>query len=522
VPRFDNQSGDPSLQWMERGMAEALVMALETSARYRVVAGGAPAATNAPLILHGRFSSGAGALEVNTALEDVRTRHRVDAFSTSSPGIVEAVNAAARDLDPAVKPLSFRPDALRFYVEALESAEAPAALAALDRAIAADPNFGRAYIAAVQIAKARAGREAMERYLNAAAARGEALGERERHQLAHERALLTGNAAGQVTALENLARLNAQDPARWRALAQAEVAAGRPADAASHYRRAAGLTPDDPVVWNELGYALAMTGNVDEAVKALRTYERLRPQDGNPLDSLGDVHFHHRRFAEAGQFYLDAHERQKDFLAGAVLYKAAIAFYLHGDLARGDAAFGRFRAVQGANPGWALWQSEWEALTGRRAAAVERLSSLASRQDALGAQARGHLVMLALDAGDRAAAQRHAVNALPPAVVFFALPHAAPADWQKRVERLPDLPVRDELLGYALMFDGYFGPAAQAFEAARKRVSPLQQPVFATLEAWCLRKAGRTPDPALTRHAPIPQPTGYSPFVPVVYSRVKL
>jgi tetratricopeptide (TPR) repeat protein len=506
VLRFDNLSGDASLDWMGRGMAEML--ALQVRGAFTPII---PSRT--VRIVHGRFTRPGGRLRVDVAVEDLGSRQRVANVSASGDSLLDVIGRVANQIDPSARPAPVRNDtALRYYAGALESGGAQPSVELLDRAIEADPDFGPAYVAAVSLAKARGDRAAAERYLRAASARGGALDERSRALLAHEAAGFKGDIEAQLKALAELARLNPADSSRWRALGLAESLAGKHSEAASHLRRALDLEPGDPQVLNELGYALGMAGDLEGGIKALREYERLRPKEGNPIDSMGDLHFYHRRFSDAAKLYLDAQERQPSFLGGAAFVKAAIAFYAAGQGARGDQAFGRFTQLQAANPELPLWSALWEAIRGRNGAAAKHLEPLAARNDELGARARGHLLVLALETGDRAAAERYA-RAVSPGVLGLLVSAEA-------LGKLPDSGARDELLGFALMFAGKHADAAQSFLAARKRVVAMQRASLAMLAAWCQRQAGRSPDPDLLRYAPMPQVTSPNPLLAATYLRL--
>jgi tetratricopeptide (TPR) repeat protein len=119
---------------------------------------------------------------------------------------------------------------------------------------------------------------------------------------------------------------------------------------------------------------------LDGARAALLEYRRLAPKGANPLDSLGDVHFHLGAFRDAEKYYLEAHEKDKAFLGGAELYKAARARLMTGDKAGANDIFQRYAAERSAaqDPLGGYRQAQWLYLTGKRAEAVAALTKLAS------------------------------------------------------------------------------------------------------------------------------------------------
>jgi tetratricopeptide (TPR) repeat protein len=507
ILRFENLSPDSSLDWMSRGMAEALSLQLANSARYQLLPVAAAVPAQATHAAYGRFSTWNGRLRAVLAIEDLSSRKRVATVSASGSSLADAASGLARQLDPAATTVRLpAPEALRAYAEGVETRDPETATALLDRAIAADPGFSKPYLAALQLAKARGDRAAMERYVAAGAAKAHLMNDRDRAALAYESAVLRGDRDAEMRALADIARAGRGDPDQWRALAQLEVAAGKYGDAAAHLRRAAALAPSDIAVLNELGYALAYAGRFDEAVDALRRYERLRPAEANPLDSIGDVHFYFKRYAEAGRLYEEAQKREPAFLNGASDWKAALAWRTAGDRARADAAVDRLRGRRLPSADVAIWLGQWDALNGNLQDALRRFETA-------GTLGRGFAVVAALDANQRDLAQKYAEGAAPVAAVLCA------PDWEKRVAQLPES-VRPALTGYALMFSGRFEEAAKAFDAERRTIGGAEQARAAILAAWCLRKAGGQPDPSLTQYAPAPHVQPPSPFTAAIYARL--
>jgi tetratricopeptide (TPR) repeat protein len=508
VLRFDNLSGEASLDWMARGMAEALSIELAHSQSYRMLPVSAAVPAQATAVAYGRFSGDANALRAVVAIHDLRSDKRVLTASSRGDSLLAAVRGLARQIDPALRAVTMpRPEALRLYAEALEASDAKAAMALLERATEADPAFGRAYLAAVQFAKALGNREAVERYLVAASAHAEKMDGVERAALAHERAVLKGDREGQIRALSDLARARPADAERWRALGEAENAAGRFQEAALHFGRAVELDPSDAASLNSMGYALAFAGRFDEAVEALHRYERLRPAEGNPLDSLGDVYFYFRRFADAARLYEQAHKRQPSLLNGGSGMKAALGWHAAGDPTRAEQAFQQFRERRSATPEWPLWQAQWLATTGKLGPALQLLA-------ASGAIGRSHLIVLALEAGNRELAKKTAAAGPPSAVTLLVDPN-----WEARVAHAAE-PARSGLSGFALMFSQQYDAAARAFDRARQASHGGDRAGYAVMQAWCVRRAGGNPDPALNRFAPVPQVQAPNPLAPLYFSRL--
>ena len=97
------------------------------------------------------------------------------------------------------------------------------------------------------------------------------------------------------------------------------------------FQKALDLEPQDVALLNSLGYAAAYAGELAAGMGALRRYQALRPKDANPLHSMGDINLASGRLAEAERFYLQAAQKDPDFLNGGDLLKAAMAHLMTAD-----------------------------------------------------------------------------------------------------------------------------------------------------------------------------------------------
>ncbi|MEK7404814.1 MAG: tetratricopeptide repeat protein [Acidobacteriota bacterium] len=283
IPPFENLSGDPELDAMGRGLADLITGEITGSALSHPVRVDTPRdapAARPTHILHGYFSRERGRLRVRAVLEDAG-RLKVTGTATAE-GAPEA---------------------------------GPQPLAGL---IAGQ--LGR---------RGGQGREA------------------ERARLAvREAAQAGGPQAGapqaQLRALEALSRLTPADGEVFMGIASLRQATRDYTAAVRAYDEALRREPDNPVFLNEAGYARAYAGDLAGATALLSRYRDLRPGDPNALDSLGDVHFHHGRFAEAEKFYLEAYSKSPGFLGGCDLYKAAQARLKTGDVKGAEGLLRRF------------------------------------------------------------------------------------------------------------------------------------------------------------------------------------
>ena len=491
IVRFENISGDPELDWVGRAATEVLSSSLSTSmdgvvltpssyARVAKALGPRPAtapgisaqrqeavAAGANHIVSGYVERIGGSLRLHAADEDITSGRITRVVTGNGAQPIAALMALARQLSPTARPFATgNPDALRLYSAALESTPA-AGVGLLEQAVQQDPNFGPAWVllTAIKVAASDApgARETM------AAARTHSLGELDKANLDVQAASLAGDSKAKTAALKKLTVLTPGDTTLLQAVAESEAKTGAFADAAADWKRLAALVPADADAWNQLGYNMAWSGNYEAAVAAHREYARIRPTEANPLDSLGDVHFMHRKYGEAAKSYLAANAKNPGFERYLDLYKAAWAKFRAGDKAGADKAFEQFQAARAnpANPGLVLLQADWMYRTGRKNEAVKMLRQSAadsSTNPVVKANAFSQLAVWELVAGDRAAAAKDSLAAGQPTTPVAAMvriatmPSASTSEWAARVNTMltgPNLAgVRRLALGYALILDG--------------------------------------------------------------------
>lgn len=503
VLRFENLSGDSSLEWTGRAASEALPPSLANTLDGPVLGASsvlslAPALGVRPASAPGISTERADALAaganrlITGYIEKTSSGIRItaseeDAASGKSRRIVTATGASpiaalaslAHELSPKAEPLpTSNGDALRAWATAMESPLAER-VELLNQALGTDPDLGPAWVALSAAYVARGDRAGAERTIEQA--RGHKIDALSSANLALTWAGLAQDRVARIAALRQVAALSPADLFLLRSLAEGEVAAGQFQAAAADWRKLTAESPNDALAWNSLGYARSYAGDYAGAVAALREYGRLQPKDANPSDSLGDVNYLFRRFTDAATNYLEANRKQPGFEAYADLYKAAWAKFQTGDTKAADALMSQFRAARWkAEPAdgaidllWADWlyrtNRENEALTGLRKAAAE------TKSEGLRIDAQGQLTIWDLLEKNRAqAAQDAAMTGTRPAAApvvlarFVAMPSAAASDWETRAERAfpaaGEAGLRQLALGYALVLDGKRDEAIPVWE----------------------------------------------------------
>ncbi len=377
VPPFEDLSSGAGAAWAGQAISEAVAAGVSGSSRVhpvRVPGSREAALAGATSVLRGYFVVSGGRMRVQAERRDIPSGRTVSRFSVEEQfpeRLLEAAEAVARWIEPEARPFDTRStESLRAFAQGMNSEEVVAAAAEFARSVSLDPDFGAAYVAWARALLLSGDRGGAASLIEKARARGAGIRELRRIDLDLLRAAVTGDAALRRESLLALSRATPADAEVFRQLAHEDKAARRYDSAAGFYRQAAALDPADQSAWNLLGYTEAARRNLGAARDALEQYRRLAPRDANPLDSLGDVHFHLGAFREAEKYYLEAHDRDRAFLGGATLYKAARARLMTGDIA---GANGIFQGIQAAGPLADCRKAQWLYLTGRKAEAVAEM-----------------------------------------------------------------------------------------------------------------------------------------------------
>ena len=569
ILRFENLGRDESADWMGRAFSEIISAELGGAPGIYAIPSQRMHASNALLgerpisapgisaertmavitgatrIGYGDYAVRGDRIEARLTIEDPRTGRMdlVAAGSADSGDTLGAATALARQVSAQLAPFGTRNQvALEAWVRALESPDPAAAIPALEKAIAADPEFGAPYRTLSELRMQHQDRAGAIALLEQALARGNRMSALERARLQFEMAMMGDDMGARRSAMAALAAASPRDPVTWRTLGEMLRAHREYRQAVQALERSLAIEPEDFATWNLLGYASAYNGDFDAAVSALHRYQALRPLDANPLDSLGDVHVLAGRLREAEQFYLQAAQKGPESLNGIELFKAAMARLMTGDVAGADELAERYRAARVAakDPLVDYHQAEWNWVSGHRKQGFEQLAALA-RADGSGplreaaARAWAELAVWSLVlTGDRAAAaelaRRSAALAGPPSAAlaalaeFLALPPASAPEWTARAGRaFPDprqRSLRDAALAYALLLGGQFEHAAELLQRTYDSSAQTLDESTPLLLAWARLETGRIAEGAdLLRHYPIPSTSGVGPFVSFAFPR---
>jgi len=544
ILRFENLGADPSQDWMGRAFSEMIGAELHGAPGFYAIPGVRLHAVNAELggrqasvpgisaertaalaagatkIAFGQYTVRGGALEARMTVEDALTGKMtvLNTVSAAATDVVSAASVLARQISPHVTPYGTRnPQVIETHIHALEDRGRAGMGEDLEKAIAADPNFGPAYRQLAQIKAQQGDGNGALALLDQALARGSGIPDAERALLRLQSADLRNDAAARFEALAAVAKADPSDPQKWRELAAASYATHRYAQAVEAYRKVLAIQPDDVDSWNQLGYSAAYAGDAATARSAASRYRELLPASPNPLDSLGDVNLIGGRPSEAEGYYKENAKKYPAFLDGLDFLKAAMAHLQSGDVNGSDALAQQYFGARTAakDPLVDYRKAQWAWISGRRKAACQQMEQLARSSEAasareLASHAYSELAMWTLMLGNREAAseiaRKAAALATPssatPAVLarFLSQPPASPAEWQVRANVLvpnqAQAAIRNMALADALLIGKEYAAALPVLQQMYDSGNPTADEGLPVLLAWADLETGRVQEAA--------------------------
>jgi Flp pilus assembly protein TadD len=519
---FENLSSNSNLSWIGRAAAAAIVYDLTPSrnvSAQNVESIAASYSMDATRAVQGYFFESNGKVGFRVTVEDLRRTKTVDSFELDglvSEGVLPLVNGLAAKLSPAARPFgTSKEEAFRDYGQALTAADRPTALRALEAATAADPGFSSAYLAWAKVLAGGGDRDKALKVL--AAAKDAHPNAIEAAELEYLLSTVTSDVNAREKALETLTRDAPPNYARLRELAELQLSERKFSGAVRNFEAAAKLSSEDPGIWNQLGYAYAFAQDLAGARRALETYQRaLGPADVNGLDSLGEVSFYLGDFAGAEKYFLEASAKNS-----AELLKAAQARLMTGDLPGADGFFQKYlSAIQATQRELAGYQqAQWEFLTGRRKAGMQRLEQILAKLPGEGpAVGACQLSIWKLQTGDSAGAVSMADQAVKsaqsPAVRNMSAMCRAVAEGSKANSNSP------VANAFGLMLARRYAEALPIIEKIYRETNPSFDGQVRTLLAWAYVENGRAADAKqLVALYPIPLSAGDPLFASLIFSK---
>jgi tetratricopeptide (TPR) repeat protein len=370
-------------------------------------------------------------------------------FVTTSNVVVGDLFAAASEIArqtgaPVSAYTTTNAKAVQAYIAAIGEADPAAVEAQLRESIRLDPQYGSPYLALRELLmRTNRAQEAQVLMANASALRMNAV------EKARLRAASARTPSEQVDALIQAARLQPGDANTLRQAAEVAMNLRLYNKALVALEELLKLTPNDEAALNMRGYSYVYKGEFEPAQRAFEEYRKRVPQSANAIDSTGEMLFYFRRYADAARLFMEAYTKDPGIVQGGEPFRAAYSQYLAGNLAEADRMFATW-VRDAKDPRYSIWR-RW---TGRPVGdALPHLRALWALQDGDRAAAL-QLASLARQQASTPAAANVASIAL-----LLAQPTTSPDEWRARIQKALPAPqqegARNQLLGWALMFDGH-------------------------------------------------------------------
>ncbi len=484
---FDNQTGRAEFDWISPLLPAALNAQTAGSANITIqlVRTMADARLERPTsLLRGYVTIENNKLTTRAVLSDAETGAITKRFTASGEPLAVAAKLAA-DLAQPIRPFTTNAAAAKLLGEALETNSPAETVSILQRAVAADPQFGAAYLPLAQSLAAQGDQQGALAVLRRGAALNDPIA---RSRIAFVLAGISRNPAEQLEASEALAKLV---PAETEPAIQAAAihhSRRNFKEAIKWYRKALDARPDAAIIWNSAAYSYARAGEFPAALDALAHYARLDPAGANPLDSLGEVQFMAGKFAESSKAFLDSYQKNPVFLRSTTLKKAAIARRMTGDSAAANTLFNKYLDAVSKDPLIPVYRARWQYLSGDTANALAAVKAIAADTKSppnVAAIASLQTTVWLLQAGDRAGA---AAASNSPVAKFLSQPSANSTEWNLRSEAQLNTPalagVKRLALAYALLFDKQYREASLVLRELYEQRNPDVADSLRELLAW--------------------------------------
>ncbi|MFQ5769794.1 MAG: tetratricopeptide repeat protein [bacterium] len=354
---FQNNTGDASLDWLSRGLADMLATELSQSLYINVVpmnrlyeslkqigkkaedlnnqsiALEVAKHTQAENILTGSFYQEDESLKIYVMLRDVETGQVLRKDFVQGPGLerifamVDELSTRLRtnlrgDLETA--PVTKSPlaamtqsiEAFRCYSKALENMDQlfyAEADTCLRQAIEIDSTFAAAYLLQSRVKAHSGDNKAASSALRQARRYADKLSESDRIWLRFIEAQLAGDISKILTAMQELLQYEPNDIETRMQLGSLLLKLEDYDRALAEYELIMELDPNRKLVYNQLGYVHAHRGEFNTALKYLDKYAELAPDEPNPYDSKGEVLMMAGRLQEAAKQYEMALAKRPNF-----------------------------------------------------------------------------------------------------------------------------------------------------------------------------------------------------------------
>ncbi|MCX6564146.1 MAG: protein kinase [Candidatus Aminicenantes bacterium] len=357
---FKNQTGDPSLDYLQEAIPNLLITSLEQSGHFRVTSwerlkdllrqtGKSLSAITdeeagfevcrkegVDTLVLGSYIKAGEAFATNVQVLDATTKQLLKTASAKgdgvssvlktqideiSRGISRGIGSATAKIEissPKIADLTTNSiEAYNYFLRGRDDYEKfyyADARKFLEKAVSIDPAFAVAYLylgkVAAQIFDSKARNDAYEMAKKYSAKATE----KERLYIGAEYAgSVERDAEKRIRILQELTKAYPQEKQVHYELGQYYNDRLKNPEAIAEYEKALALDPDFGMALNQAGYNYAKIKNFEKAVQCFERYAAINPGQANPIDSLAELYFHMGKFEEAKAKYQEALDIRPDF-----------------------------------------------------------------------------------------------------------------------------------------------------------------------------------------------------------------
>jgi tetratricopeptide (TPR) repeat protein len=349
---FVNHTGDPSLNWLERGLTDMLITELSQSPYLNIVSEShfldaarrmgkssrelenrideIRVAQNlgVQLLITGHISYHQKKLRIEIEVTDAQSgaekkKERVEGASLEKLfSMVDELSGKLRmflrekgqqDQFASIKPseMTGSLEAFRCYSKALENREKylyADAEACLEEALLHDSAFAAVYLELMDVKRALKKSVDVKEYLAKSKKHIDRLSYADQVKIELIESELEGDYYKIFAILENAVMRSPMDTELRFTLAQQYRMWGHEAEAMQEYEQLLDMAPEHKLAYNDLGYLYADMGDFKTALYMLDKYQQLAPDEPNPHDSKGEILLFAGRLREAAEEYKKALE----------------------------------------------------------------------------------------------------------------------------------------------------------------------------------------------------------------------
>jgi len=357
VLSFENETGDKSLDWLRRGLADMLTTELSQSPYINILPSKRLAElaereeksednlndpsfalsiareAQAEFLLSGKIYPDKDSLCIDVDMVNVRTGQTfkrvmvhgkgleqifsmVDDLSnqvkTDMRGDIKYAVASEVDLDQMTESLQ----AFRCYSEALQHMDKllwNEAQKCLNDALEEDSTFAAGYLRLAYLKWSEGDREAVMKAMRKTRKYSYKLAEVDKIRLEYLETLMGGGYDKLIGILEEATKRIPSDVDLRLDLARNYKEFGKIDRAFEEFETALEMDPERKLVYNDLGYLHAQRGDFNSAIKYIDKYQELAPEEPNPYDSKGEILMMFGKLDEAIEQYKIALKKWPNF-----------------------------------------------------------------------------------------------------------------------------------------------------------------------------------------------------------------